>query len=379
MQNEKDFIGKIINNRYKIKKVITHGGMNSTIYEGESIAHDDKNYLDNKCKKAAIKIIVRDEEITNDVWQRTLDEIVTLSRMSQKQNVIKLYDAVIEDDRIIIVMELVDGSSLEKKINEYGCFSIEESIYLFKEILLGVEQLHNNSFEIIHRDLKPSNILLLKNQTEIRIIDFGISSVIDKTIPNKNPEIVTNEESIYGTLTYVSPDILKLKNTEPFDYYKKITRQFDFHALGIILHELLTGEKPFYYEDEDDPICLTYFIKYDFLPLKLRNPLIPNCLENIIFKLTASKDEDLNYRYSNIREILDDIKKYEDEINLDNKEPLLLKKIENRTFQNKVPFLPKTLQRYNKKWFIIRLSFVIGILVIFFFLLFITYLVKHYG
>lgn len=361
--NKDKYIGQIINEKYIIKNVITKGGMNSTIYEAEAVQYDSGNYFDSKIKRAAIKIIERSADVPDDLWQRINDEVVTLSRMSKKRNVIKLYDAIVNDECIIIIMELVDGSSLEDKILEYGRFSLGESIFLFKEILIGVGQLHDNSLEIIHRDLKPANILLLKNETEIRIIDFGISSVFDKTVTEDAPQVITNEESFFGTLTYVTPDILGCRNVKFSEFYKKVTRQFDFHSLGIVFHEMITGEKPLMYENEEDPKCLSFYLEYDMPPMKWSLPNIPNEIENIIFKLTASKPEHLKYRYKNIREIMSDIFAYEKKTCNKLVESQLLNPITSRVFQKKQIFDVKVdkLRLSGKKWIIISSG--IGLLI----------------
>lgn len=347
-----EFIGKVIGDKYRIIKKIAVGGMSSIIYEAEAIEWDRNNYFERKTQKAAIKIIEKDVDMTDDVWQRINDEVFTLSRMSTKRNVIKFYDAIIDDSRIIIIMEYIDGSSLEQKINQYGHFSLEESLYLFKEILFGVSQLHNNALEIIHRDLKPSNILLLKNQTEIRIIDFGISSVFDKTISKDAPQVVTNEESFFGTMAYVAPDIIGIKKYNIGELYKRVTRQFDFHSLGVIFHEMITGEKPLYYENEEDPLCLTFFHDYDINPMKNLIPNIPNEIENIIFRLTATKKNHIKYRYQNIEEILEDIHKYEKRIGTKMLEEPLFNPINERIPQEKPIFNLKveTSKITRKNW-----------------------------
>jgi len=367
MQNN-EFIGNVVGDKYRIVKKITTGGMNSTIYEGEAIENNTNNYFNRKTRKAAIKIIKKDADMTDDVWQRINDEVFTLSRMSTKRNVIKFYDSIVDIDQIIIIMEYVDGSSLDNKINEYGHFSLEEGLYLFKEILFGVSQLHNNSLEIIHRDLKPSNILLLKNQTEIRIIDFGISSVFDKTITKDAPQVVTNEESFYGTMAYVAPDIIGIKKYNINELYKRVTRQFDFHSLGVIFHEMMTGEKPLYYENEEDSICLTYYHDYDIRPMKDLIPNMPNEIENIIFRLTATKPNHIKYRYKSIEEIINDIQNYEKRISSNSLESSLLNPINERVFQES-PFFNLKIENskiVSKKWMLATsVSFFIFTIIIF--------------
>jgi serine/threonine-protein kinase len=211
-------------------------------------------------------------------------------------------------------MEYVDGTSLRKYIDLSGSLNVNEAIYYFRLLLEAIRELHSFRGKIIHRDLKPENILLTKDLRNIKLIDFGISSVIE-TINDKAKEVYTNENVLYGTYPYICPDLLKLKSVPPQQRQEMarqiITVQFDFFSLGVIFYEMLTGEKPFYAENYDDVNVIGLPLKYDIISMHDINPNIHVALENIIFRCLASKPEDVKYRYSSIDQIISDLERYE--------------------------------------------------------------------
>jgi serine/threonine-protein kinase len=207
-------------------------------------------------------------------------------------------------------MEYIDGMSLRDYIEIHGYLSVNDTLFHFQKILEGVKELHSFKDKIIHRDLKPENILLSHDLRSVKIIDFGISSVFTK-INQTDKQLFTNEKVIFGTYPYICPDLLKFRDTD--DEKRRasiISEQFDFFSLGVILYEMLTGDKPFYAKDYDKIDVIKLPLKYDLLILSDINPHIPVAIENIIFRCMASKPEDLKYRYENINQIIDDVNRY---------------------------------------------------------------------
>lgn len=335
---------KLILGKYKIKRKIKEGGMDSEIFIVEDIKLNQDKYYTDKYKYAIAKIVNKLPHITNDQWQRLKDETITNARLNKRKNIIETYYSQIYDDHIIIIMEYIDGFTLHDYIIDNGLLSINEAIWIFKNILYGVAEMHNNKTMIIHRDLKPDNVLISKNLLKIKIIDFGISSVVlTKKNKNNKYQILTNEDSFYGTIPYLSPDIINFKNKNIEDYGELITKQFDFHSLGIIFYEMLSGKKPFIYKNEDDPASIKIPLKYDFKSLKTIKSDFPNDLENIIIRLIASKDSDKHLRYNSIEEILADIEKYEKRILNNEPEPDSLKPFDTRILQDDSLFIKKPL------------------------------------
>jgi serine/threonine-protein kinase len=167
-------------------------------------------------------------------------------------NIVHTYDVIYDDQNecIIIVMEFIDGQSLRQILDQHGYLSVKEGLYIILKVVEAINSLHRLQHKIIHRDLKPENIMITKDFTEIKIIDFGISSVVNI----HEHKALTSEDTLYGTYAYMSPDIYRMaqyvdskkrKGEVVNDHAEMITEQFDFHSIGVILYETITGTKPF--------------------------------------------------------------------------------------------------------------------------------------
>lgn len=354
---DKEFLGK-----YKIIKLIGRGGMNSEVYLAENLNFNSNDHFSEKHKYAAIKLINKTSDTTADHWNRILDEGVTNARLSQSNDIVKLYEIhQLNKDEIVLIMEYIDGPSLKTLIRERSCLSLPETLYIFKKILLGVADMHSKDRVIIHRDLKPENIMFSSDLLDVKIADFGISSVL---VQNDNDvDALTNETSFFGTIPYVTPDSTTMYKTINGNKMPIITKQYDFHALGIILYEMLIGEKPFDIKDENDTSIISYWLKYDIIPIKYINPEIRNEIENIFLKLTASKENYKHLRYKDVSEIIDDISRVEQKISNNEKEDQTLIPYDKRIYQKTNFFSNIEIHSFSIKkflksnlWFSISLS-----------------------
>jgi serine/threonine-protein kinase len=237
---------------------------------------------------------------------------VTSQRVSNKKNIVNTYEVskINNGNTIIIVMQYIDGVSLHGHLERIGSFSVREGIFYFSKILEAIKELHSFNEKIIHRDLKPENIMLSKDLMHIKLIDFGISSVVIDSSIIDNKKIITNEESIFGTYPYISPDLRKMAKIPKSQRDKLISVQFDFFPLGVIFYEMLMGEKPFKIANENDPAIIDMPLKYDIMCISDINPNIPVAIENIIFRCLASKDSDLKFRYQSVDQIINDLNNY---------------------------------------------------------------------
>lgn len=248
-------------------------------------------------------------------------------------------------------MEYVNGKSLRQVLNQQGALSVNESIFLFKKILLALKSLYSFKQKIIHRDLKPENILLSKDRTELKIIDFGIASIIAQT---HQKSLLSNEKQLFGTYPYLSPDLLKVFNAkDEKDKLSIINEQCDFFSIGVILYEMLVGSKPFIADDYAKEEVISLPLKYDLPDMHRSNPKIPLGLENIVFRCVASKKEDIKFRYNNINEIISDVNELEIDV-ANHQNQHLLKPYNKRVMQNSVFNLEKEKVKtkfYVSTWF----------------------------
>ena len=294
--------GLIIESKYQIDEPFSKGGMSSELYSGHLVDKPDK--------KIIIKIIYKTKE-TEKYWQRFIDETITNNRLAGRTNIVDTLDSFYSDNEIYIIMDHVEGKTLRHYLNNHGCIIPQVAIKVFRVILIPIKIMHDFKHQIIHRDLKPENIIVSDDLTKVTLIDFGISSVIDntlKTMSHDNTNLsrcITDEKDVWGTYSYLLPDLIDYDNNIEKAFKNGITVEFDFFSLGVILYEMLIGEKPFI--GDDNSKIMTYPKKYDMPPISQSNPHIPTRLENVVFRCLACKPEDKKYRFKNADEIIHEI------------------------------------------------------------------------
>jgi len=151
---------------------------------------------------------------------------MTILMKFDHQNIVKLYDVALLDEKVFLFLEFCNGGDLSNKlVNSGGILSEEEVLPMFKQICEAMKQLYNSN--IIHRDLKPANILMQDNI--IKLTDFGFAREVFTGMNE------ANEFTRLGTPIYMSPQIL---NSIPF------SSKTDIWSLGILIYEMLFGKTP---------------------------------------------------------------------------------------------------------------------------------------
>ena len=273
-------MSKIIAERYELLELIGQGGM-ADVYLAKDIILN---------RTIAIKILrtsLAKDPIYVTRFQREASAAAALSH----KNIVEIYDVGEDEDKYYIVMEYVPGTTLKELILKRGALHYVEAIDIMKQVVGGIAKAHQ--LGIIHRDLKPQNILVTDSGVA-KIADFGIASM-------QSLAQVTQTDVIMGSLHYLAPEIAR---------GEKATVQSDIYALGIAFYELLRGEVPF---NGESPVNIALKHMQDDLPSLLEfNPSIPQSVENIIIKATA---KNLNDRYHNATEMLDDLNTCLDRLN----------------------------------------------------------------
>jgi len=178
-------------------------------------------------------------------------------------NIVTLHSMFEIPGSLVLVMEHVEGHTLDQRLHNEGRLSVATTVWVFEQALLGVERAHRMG--IVHRDLKPSNIFIT-NTHEIKLMDFGVAKILDS---KEN----TQTGSMIGTLMYISPEQITGHDAD---------FRSDIYTLGITLYQAVTGVLPF--EKKTDYEYMNAQLHEQPLPPTALQPAIPQELEDIILK-----------------------------------------------------------------------------------------------
>jgi formylglycine-generating enzyme required for sulfatase activity/tRNA A-37 threonylcarbamoyl transferase component Bud32 len=208
--------GKTIG-RYQVKRWLAAGAMGE-IYE----AHDP--VID---RPVAIKTVRREliERGDADVWLARFQHEVRAAGRLQHPNIVMVHDCGEADGTPFLVMEYVEGESLDQVLQQSAGLALDEAIAIITPTLSALDFAHAHG--VIHRDIKLSNILRTESGL-IKITDFGIAHIAESNL--------TSTGAVLGTLSYMAPEQLMGRTVD---------RRADIFAAGVVLFELLGGTKPF--------------------------------------------------------------------------------------------------------------------------------------
>ncbi|HNX29012.1 MAG TPA: protein kinase [Syntrophomonadaceae bacterium] len=242
----------LLGDRYEILEIIGEGGM-AIVYKARDITLD---------RVVAIKVLK--DEFDNDpsFVERFKIEALAAAKLSHP-NIVNIYDVGQQNNKHYIVMEYVEGKTLQETISSQGLMPVTKAVDIAAMICDGLQAAHEKG--IIHRDVKPHNILIT-NSGIVKVADFGIAQAISKKTLTFNGHIV-------GTVHYIAPEQAKGETVTPAT---------DIYSLGCVLYEMLTGIVPF---DAESPLTVVLKHIHDepVLP-RSKNPAIPAGLENVILK-----------------------------------------------------------------------------------------------
>jgi serine/threonine-protein kinase len=224
-------IGKTLCRKYTLEKVIGLGGM-AAVYRG---VHRNGN-------KVAVKVLHTELSVYKDVRERFLREGYVANKVDHPAIVRVLDDDVAEDGAVFIVMELLEGESLEEHIvKKGGSLSANEAVPFVCQLLDVLVAAHAQG--IVHRDLKPENLFVMQRDGSLKVLDFGIARL------NEGSHQKTRTGRVLGTPAFMAPEQARGET-------KLVGPRTDIWAVGAILFRALTGR--FVHEAPTPEMCMIY-------------------------------------------------------------------------------------------------------------------------
>ena len=251
-------IGTQLDRRYTIERRLARGGM-STVY----LATDQKLR-----RQVAIKVLYPHLAEDPAFVERFEAEAITAAKFSHP-HVVSVYDQGVDADTAYLVMEYVPGATLRDIMSAQGRFSPRAALQVIDAVLGGLSAAHRAG--LVHRDVKPENVLISPDG-RIKVADFGLARAATKH---------TSTGALIGTVAYVSPELVMGK---PAD-----TRA-DLYAVGVLLHELLTGKQP-YTGDTAWAVALAH-VNEEIPPASTSVPGLSPELDELIAWCTEKDPED---------------------------------------------------------------------------------------
>jgi len=210
----KSLIGQKIDS-LMIESIIGEGGM-GLVY----LARHEKINKRFAVKSISPRLVTKKEEFKERLFQEA-----KIQALLEHPNIIQITNFIEHDSNFYLVMEFVEGESLEDLIKNKKRLNDDEAVKIVMDIVRGLTHAHD--LDIIHRDIKPSNIMITKDGTA-KIMDFGIAMMRDDAEVAKGTA---------GTIQYMSP--------EQISRPKEIDHRSDIYSIGILFYQMLTGKIPF--------------------------------------------------------------------------------------------------------------------------------------
>jgi serine/threonine protein kinase len=240
-------------------------------------------------RPVAVKTIKLSEQGTGLTRAELIARFQTEARAAgllSHHNIVVVYDAGEEDGLFYITMELVEGKSLQTLIDAGHAFPLPRVLRIMEQACNALQFAHENN--IIHRDIKPANIMLTGDDT-VKVTDFGTAKILQFGTVQQTAHVM-------GTPSYMSPEQVK---------GRAVDGRTDVFSLGVMLYEMITGEKPF--PGESITTVIYKIVNEEPVPPRTIDPTIHPGISASVLRALAKEPED---RYQSCHEFLEDLRNY---------------------------------------------------------------------
>ncbi|WP_372408109.1 protein kinase [Streptomyces luteireticuli] len=259
--------GRIIAGRYELATVIGQGGMGQ-VWTG----YDQR--LD---RRVAVKLLRPDrmagtEDAADELRRRFVRECRVTAQVDHR-GLVTVHDAGSDGDDLYLVMQYVEGADLADHLAEHDPYPWPWAVSVAAQLCSVLAAVH--AVPIIHRDLKPRNVMV-RPDGSVLVLDLGVASVLDADTTR-----LTRTGSPIGSPAYMAPEQAMGGAVGPFT---------DLYALGVVLHELLSGDVPF---AGSTALGVLHRHLYEPpLPVRRVRPEVPPALEEIVLRLLAKDPQE---------------------------------------------------------------------------------------
>lgn len=278
-------VGQIIASRYRVEEVLGQGAFGRVYRATHTMMKTS----------VAIKTLVSDVHDLEEARARFLREAQAAGAMDHP-HICRVTDfGELQDGSFFMVMEYLNGRTLEKEIQRRGVLRVDESIDILVQVCRALERAHEMG--IVHRDLKPENIMLLEregNPAYVKILDFGIALAQSNEKVNFSNEKLTRVGTVCGTPHYMSPEQV---------VGDEIDARSDLYSLGIIFYEMLCGRVPF----ESDKLTALMMMQLTELHPNIQTAApqpIPDAIKAIVDKLLHKDSQQRFQSAAHLKEAL---------------------------------------------------------------------------
>src|SRR5499433_1429791 len=240
-------------------------------------------------RTVAVKTLRLSEEGTGLSRPELLNRFQTEARAAgllTHPNIVVVFDAGEEDGLYYITMELVEGKSLQALLDGGHSFPLPRTLRILDQTCSALQFAHERN--VVHRDIKPANLMLTADDA-VKITDFGTAKILQFGSTQQTSHVM-------GTPSYMSPEQVK---------GRAVDGRSDIFSLGVMLYEMVTGEKPF--PGQNITTVIYKIVNEDPVPPRQVDPSIHSGLSAVVMKALAKEPE---ARYQTCREMLEDLKNY---------------------------------------------------------------------
>ena len=240
-------------------------------------------------RAVAVKTIKLSEEGTGLSRPELLSRFQTEARAAgllTHPNIVVVFDAGEEEGLYYITMELVEGKSVQALLDAGHAFPLPRVLRIMEQTCGALQFAHERN--VVHRDIKPANIMLTGDDT-VKVTDFGTAKILQFGTVQQTAHVM-------GTPSYMSPEQVK---------GRAVDGRSDIFSLGVMLYEMITGEKPF--PGQSITTVIYKIVNEEPVPPRQINPSIHPGISAAVMRALAKEPED---RYQSCRELLEDLRNY---------------------------------------------------------------------